>query len=209
MPLKNVRIFTNVKIGQGSTIDEYVVIGRPPRGRKPGELQTVIGDNAIIRSHSVIYAGTKIGNCLETGHGVLIRENNVIGNNVRIGTHSIIENDNTIGDKVRIHSAVFVPQRTIIEDEVWIGPNVILLNDPHPPCAKCMRGPTLKKGAKIGAHATIMPFVVIGEKSLVGAGALVTRDVSPRAVVTGSPAKIIKTIDDLECPFGIVEKPYG
>ena len=72
----------NVSIGKNPTIGEYVDIGLYPEG-----LKTVIGDAATIRSHTVIYAGNKIGNDFQTGHGILIRENNVIGNNVSIGSH--------------------------------------------------------------------------------------------------------------------------
>lgn len=208
MLAKNIRIYKNVKIGKNADIDEYVIIGKPPRGKKLGELPTIIGNNAVIRSYSIIYAGVKIGDNLETGHWVMVRENCIIGDDVRIGTQSIIENNNRIGNNVKIHSRVFIPQYSIIEDDVWIGPNAVLTNDPHPPCAQCMRGPTLKRGAKIGANATLLPFVVIGERALVGASAVVVDDVPPESVVAGFPAKVIKKIGDLKCRFGIVEKPY-
>jgi len=198
----------NVRVGKNALIGEFVILGSPPRGCKQGERQTIIGDNAVIRSHTVIYSNVRIGNGLETGHGVVIRENCVIGDNVRIGTHSIIENDNILGNNVRIHSNVFIPQLTTIEDDAWIGPNVVFTNDPHPPCAKCMKGPTIKKGARIGAHATLLPSVVVGEYSLVGAGALVIGNVPPKSVVAGFPAKVIKKITDLKCRTGQVEKPY-
>jgi len=208
MSVKNIKIHKNVLIGKNADIGEYVIIGEAPRGKNAGGLWTIIGNNAVIRSHSVIYSGVRIGDNLETGHGVMIRENCTIGDNVSIGTRSIIENNNTIGNNVRIHSAVFVPQYTTVEDDVWIGPNVVLTNDPHPPCAKCVRGPTLKRGAKIGAHATILPFVVVGEEALVGAGALVVDDVPPASVVAGFPAKVIKKIQNLKCRSGIVKRPY-
>jgi acetyltransferase-like isoleucine patch superfamily enzyme len=151
-----------------------------------------------IRSHSIIYAGTEIGSGLETGHGIMIREGNKIGNDCSIGTNSVLENDNSIGNNVRIHSNVFIPQYTVIENNAWIGPNVVLTNDPHPPCAKCMKGPIIKRYARIGAHSTILPKLTIGENSLVGAGSLVTKDVPPNSVVIGHPAKFIKKITEIE-----------
>ncbi len=208
MLAKTAKIYKNVKIGRKAEIDEYVIIGKPPRGKKIGELPTRIGDNAVIRSHSIIYAGVRIGDNLETGHSVMIRENCTIGHDVRVGTQSIIENNNRIGNHVRIHSRAFIPQNCTIEDEVWIGPNAVLTNDPHPPCAKCMRGPELKRGSKIGANSTLLPFVVIGERALVGAGAVVVEDVPPESVVAGVPARVLKKIGDLKCQFEIVEKPY-
>lgn len=202
------KIYPNVQLGKDVVIDDYVIIGVPPRGKKPGELVTIIGDNSHMRSHSIIYAGTEIGSGLETGHGIMIREGNKIGNDCSIGTNSVLENDNNIGNNVRIHSNVFIPQYTVIEDNAWIGPNVVLTNDPHPPCAKCMKGPTVKKYARIGAHSTILPKLTIGENSLVGAGSLVIRDVPPNSVVVGHPAKVIKKITEIECKEGIIEKPY-
>ena len=208
MNAKNYIIHPRVNLGISVKIGEFVIIGHPPRGKEPGDLETTIGDFSTIRSHSVIYSGTVIGKNLETGHGVMIREDNIIGENVSIGTNSVIENGNEIGNNVRIHSNVFIPQYTVVKDNVIIAPNVVLTNDPHPPCGKCMKGPTIEKGVKIGANVTVLPFLRLGENSLIGAGSVVVKDVPPNSVAAGSPAKVIKSIDDLECPFGIVSKPY-
>jgi acetyltransferase-like isoleucine patch superfamily enzyme len=112
---------------------------------------------------------------------------------------------------VRIHSGAFIPEYTILEDDCWIGPRVVFTNAPHPRCVnlpRCLRGVTVRRGAKIGANVTLLPGVVIGEYALVGAGAVVTKDVAPRAVVTGSPARQAGTIDDLVCPADGITRPY-
>ncbi len=207
----NYKIFPNVKLGHNAIIQDYVIIGVPPKGFEPGEIETVIGDAAVIRSHTVIYAGNVIGAHFQTGHNVMIREHNVIGDKVSIGTHSIIEHHVKIGNKVRIHSQAFVPEFSILEDGCWIGPNVVLTNAYHPLCPKakdCLKGATVKIGAKIGANSTLLPDIVIGEYSLVGAGAIVTRDVPAYKVVAGCPAKVIKDVRELKCPYNLIEKPY-
>lgn len=205
----NFKIYPHVKIGTNAQIGDFVIIGVPPKGQ--GILETTIGDSAIIRSHTVIYAGNKIGNNFQTGHGVNIREENEIGNGVSIGTHSIIEHHVTIKDGVRIHSNVFIPEFSCLEENSWVGPCAIFINALHPLCPKakqCRKGPTIRRGAKIGAGAVIFPSITIGEMALVGAGAVVTKDVPPRKVVVGNPAKVIRDIKDLECPYGLVERPY-
>lgn len=197
------KIFPNVTIGKNAVIEEYVIIGTPPRGRKPGELQTVIGDNAIIRSHTVIYAGNRIGNDFQTGHHVLVREENEIGNHVSIGTASVVEHHVKMGNNVRIHTQAFVPEMSILEDGAWIGPNAVITNAAYPlsPNVKNeLKGAIVKKDAKIGANATLLPGITIGENALVGAGAVVTKDVPPNKVVAGNPARIINDIAEL--PYG-------
>jgi len=197
---KTLKIYENVKIGKNCQIGEYVIISVPPRGKKPGDLETKIGDSAIIRSHTVIYAGNKIGNNFQTGHGVMLRELNEIGNNVSIGTSSVVEHHVIINDRVRIHTQAFIPEFSILEEACWIGPNVVVTNAKYPlsPDAKKeLKSAIIKKNAKIGANSTLLPGITIGENSLVGAGSVVTKDVPSNKVVVGNPAKILEDISEL------------
>ena len=206
------RIYPNVRLGENVEIGDFAIVGVPPRGRTEGELPTVIGDGAVIRSHSVIYAGNVIGSHFQTGHHVMIREENQIGDDVSVGTSSVVEHHVRIADGARIHTQAFVPEYSVLEAGAWIGPNVALTNALHPLCPKakeCLKGPTIKRGAKIGANSTILPYVVVGEDALVGAGSVVVKDVPPRTVVAGNPARVVKDIDALTCPLELIDKPYG
>jgi UDP-3-O-[3-hydroxymyristoyl] glucosamine N-acyltransferase len=126
------KLYPNVQLGLNVQIEDFVIIGKPPAGKKDGELITIIGDNAVIRSHTVIYAGNKIGDDFQTGHHVTIRENNEIGSNVSIGTGSCIEHHVGIANHVRIHSQAFIPEYSILKESCWIGPNVVLTNALYP-----------------------------------------------------------------------------
>lgn len=205
------RIYPNVTIAEGAEIGDFCIIGLPPKGRAPGELATHIGANAVIRSHTVIYAGNSIGDNFNSGHGALVREDNRIGSDVSIGSHTVIEHHLEIQDGVRIHSQAFVPEYTVLEKGCWIGPNVVFTNALHPLCKKvkdCLKGATVKSGAKIGANTTILPDVTIGEMALVGAGSVVVKDVPDKAVVAGAPARLIKNVAELTCPYDLCERPY-
>jgi acetyltransferase-like isoleucine patch superfamily enzyme len=194
------KIYDGVELGLNSIVEDYCLLGVPPLGKKEGDLKTVIGIEAVIRSHTVMYAGNIIGNNFQTGNKVNIRELNKIGDNVSVGTLSVIEHHVSIGDNVRIHSQVFIPEYSVIENGAWIGPNVVLTNAKYPvsPGVKeSLKGPFIKKGAKIGANATILPGIVIGENALVGAGSVVVKDVPDGTVVAGNPARIIKDISEL------------
>ncbi len=204
------RIYPNVTFGADCTLGDFVVIGEPPRGGAAGELPTFFGDHCIIRSHSVIYAGNRIGHHFQGGHGLFLREENEIGDNVSIGTQTVIEHHVRIGNNVRIHSHAFLPEYTILEDDCWVGPNVVLTNAPYPnsPRAKqFLRGPIIRRGARVGANVTLLPGVEIGEYALVGAGAVVTKSVPPHAVAAGHPARMMKTVEDLLYPDGT--RAYG
>lgn len=194
-------IHANTHIGVGATLEPYVLLGVPPRGLAEGELPLVIGPGALIRSHTVIYAGNVIGQGFQTGHGVLIRESNEIGDEVSIGSHSIIEHHVVLGDGVRVHSNVFIPEFSIVEAGAWIGPNVVFTNATYPQgrgTKESLKGPTIRTGAKIGANATLLPGVVVGRDALVGAGAVVVHDVPDGAVVVGNPARVVRSITDLD-----------
>lgn len=203
-------IYPNVILGKNVKIDPFCLIGKPPRNKKSYHLKTIIGNNAIIRSGTVIYAGTKIGHDFHAGHGVLIREDNVIGDNVSVGTNSVLEPKNKIGNNVRIHSGCFMESATI-EDNVFIGPNAVFTDDPHPPCPRykdCKGGVIVKESAKIGANSTLLPGIIIGNNALVGAGTVVAKNVRKNTVVAGSPAKRIKSVKDLKCFKNFFQKPY-
>ncbi|HXK39529.1 MAG TPA: transferase, partial [Candidatus Paceibacterota bacterium] len=109
------KIYQNVQLGVDSLIEDFCIVGTPPRGAADGELTTRIGDGALIRSHTVVYAGNAIGRNFQTGNKVNIRELNRIGNNVSVGTLSVIEHHVEIGDGVRIHTQAFIPEYSVLE----------------------------------------------------------------------------------------------
>lgn len=194
------KLYNGAMLGDGSIVEDWCVIGIAARGQGENELKTVIGPDAHIRSHTVIYAGNRIGSDFQTGNKVNIRELNVIGDSVSIGTLSVIEHHVHIGNNVRIHSQVFIPEYSVLEDNAWIGPNVVLTNAKYPlsPGVKeNLNGPIIKRGAKLGANSTILPGVIVGEGALVGAGAVVVKDVPAGCVVAGNPARVIKKVKEL------------
>lgn len=128
----------------------------------------------------------------------VIFENAKIGENCNICAHTLIENDVVIGNNVTIKSGVFLWDGTRVEEDVFIGPNATFTNDLMPRSKiypDVFNGITLKKGASIGANATILPGITIGCKAMVGAGAVVTKDVPDYAVVVGNPATITRYIE--------------
>lgn len=197
---KNAIIYQGVKLGKDCVVEDFSIIGSLPKGYNMGEIETVIGDNAVIRSHSVIYAGNKIGNNFQTGNKANIREFNEIGDDVSIGTLSVIEHHVKIRDGARIHSQAFIPEYTILEEGCWIGPNAVITNSRYPnsPTSKQdLEGVRIKRHAIIGANSTILPGTTIGEHAIIGAGCVVTRDVPPYAIVAGNPGKVVNYTDRL------------
>jgi len=206
-----VRIFQNVELGEGAHIDETASIGVPPGGAVDGELTTVIGPGAVIRSHTVVYAGTTIGAGFSTGHGALVREGNVLGDDVSVGTNAALEYGNRVGDRVRIHTGCFL-ENCVVEDDVFLGPHVVFTDDPHPACPRyrdCVGGATVRRRVSIGANVTVLPGVEIGEGALVGAGSVVAVNVPAGVVIAGNPARVVKKVDELVCWPGFFERPYA
>ncbi|UCF79844.1 MAG: N-acetyltransferase [Candidatus Eiseniibacteriota bacterium] len=203
-------LFENVTLGRDCVLEPPVIVGKPPRGRRDGELPTILGDNCLIRAFTTVYAGTRIGHRFQTGHGALIREDNVIGNDCSVGTNAVLEFGNRIGDSVRVHSGAFLEMVTL-EDHVFVAPNVVFTDDLHPMCPKfkeCVKGAIVRAHARIGANSTILPGVVVGRNSLVAAGSVVVRDVEDGTVVGGAPARFLCRIEELKCREGLFERPY-
>jgi acetyltransferase-like isoleucine patch superfamily enzyme len=199
---------SHVRIGQGTLIDDDVRVGSE---HTKGALRPIeIGRDVRIRGGSRIDDGARIVDRFETGHNVSIGEDAVIGDDCHIENNTIIEVGCTLGDRVRVQANCFVAAFTTIEDDVTIGPGVGLANDPHPgsPDHACMRGPTIERGAQIGMNATILPFVTIGQRSVVGAGSVVTRAVPPELVVAGNPARVLKSISQVTCPLDLQPGEY-
>ena len=188
-------VHPGVRLGSNVVIEDFCIIGAPFSGFA-GE-ETVIGDNAVIRSHTVIYAGNVIGNNFQTGNKANIREFNLIGNDVSIGTLSVVEHHVQIEDGVRIHTHAFVPEYCVLKRGAWIGPRVTLTNakfPKHPDAKANLIGVTVGENAKIGASTTVLPGVTIGAGALVGAGSLVAQDVPAGMVAKGAPAKAFRPV---------------
>lgn len=204
---KNVRIgdntviYDNVEIGDNSIICNDCVLGEPLNNyyiddnyRNP---TLKIGDNALIRSHSIIYAGSKFGNNFSCGHRVTIREFTTVGNYFSLGTLCDIQGYVTFGDYCRLHSNVHIGQQSTIGNFVFIYPYVVFTNDPHPPSNIC-EGATIGDYTQIAVHSVILPMVKIGKNCLVGANATVNKNFEDNLVIVGSPAKAICSINEIK-----------
>lgn len=185
-------IRSDVTLGDNSFIGANCIIGEYWMDfcidRKKHSHPLKIGNKALIRSGSIIYAGSEIGDNFQTGHQVTIRERAKIGNRVSIGTLSDIQGNCHIGNYVRLHSNVHIGQLSVIDDFVWIFPYVVLTNDPTPPSDHFV-GVHVHPFAIVATGAIIMPGIEIGQDALVAASAMVNKPVEPYAVAGGNPAK--------------------
>ena len=197
----NTIIRSDVTLGADSTVGANCIIGEYQmdfyRDRSHHAHPLNIGQNALIRSGSIIYSGSDIGDNFQTGHQVTIREKARIGNNVSVGTLSDIQGNCDIGNYVRMHSNVHIGQLSKIDDCVWIFPYVVLTNDPTPP-SENMLGVHIHSFAIVATSTVVLPGIEIMSDSLVGAGSVVNRDVERYAVVVGNPAKQRADIRDMK-----------
>ncbi len=182
-------IHPGARIGGGTVIGSHCSIGEPTELAQDRPL--ILGSGCIVRSHSVLYAGSTFQDGLETGHHVTLREGIVAGPNLRVGTLADLQGDTTFGRYVRLHSAVQVHKGSTIGDFVWIFPSAVLTNDPHPPSDVAFAGVVVEEYAVIAAMACVVSGVRVGARSLVAASSMVTRDVPPDSVVRGAPARLV------------------
>jgi acetyltransferase-like isoleucine patch superfamily enzyme len=201
-------VYPGVELGEDVVIGAYAVVGKQPvLGRRSTASREelpplVVGDGCAILAGAVVFAGTRLGPGVIVGDQACIRERCELGEDVVIGRSSHIENDTTIGPRTRVQANAYVTAYTTVEEDVFIAPCVVTTNDNYmgrtEARIEAMRGPTIRRGARIGGGAVLLPGVEIGEEALIGAGAVVLHDVPPRAVVVGNPARKIRDVPDEE-----------
>ncbi|RLF17380.1 MAG: N-acetyltransferase [Thermoprotei archaeon] len=200
-------------IGEECLIEDWVIIGHPKR---KGLLQAStkafnslnkaldeesrgakVGRGVIVRSGSVIYENVELGDYVETGHYVLIRENTQIGREVKVGSGTIIDGEVKVGDRTNIQSCAYLPPKTLVGKEVFIGPRAVITNDRYPFSGKLVET-VVEDGVVIGANAVLVAGIRVGKRAVVAAGAVVTKSVEEGVVVAGCPAKRIMTVEEYE-----------
>lgn len=198
----NTTIYDNVIIGDNVTICNDCIVGEPlndyyqnPAYKNP---QTIIGRDSLIRSHSIIYAGSSFGHGLTTGHRVTVRENTQAGNNCMFGSYCDIQGDCQIGNYNRFHSYVNIGQKSILGDFVFIYPFVVLTNDPTPP-SNNLTGVRVGDFSQISTAAILLPGCVIGKNCLVAANSTVSGTFDDDTFINGSPARIFGKLSKM--PF--------
>jgi len=203
----NAVIHEGTRIGNGTFIDDGSILGRMPRSgalsrsKASKELPPLeIGNNCVISAHVILYKGTKIGDEVMIGDFVSIREHNIIGDKTIIGRLISMEPRTVIGQRVRTAAVTHLTSDMIIEDDAFIGSHISTTNDNQMGrgIARVYKGPHIKRGARVGSNATLLPGVVIGEEAVVAAGAVVTRDVPDRKIVMGVPAKVVRDVPENE-----------
>lgn len=188
----NTTIYDNVVIGDDSTICNDCVIGEPLTEAYTDENYinpiTEIGKNALIRSHSILYAGSSFGINFETGHRVVIRERSHLGDYCRIGTMSDLQGDLKVGNHCQLHSNVHLCKYSDLGDFVFIYPFSVLTNDRYPPSMQ-VKGPSIGDYSQLGVHSIVVGNVTVGSNCLVGADSTVSSNFEDYSFIIGSPAK--------------------
>jgi acetyltransferase-like isoleucine patch superfamily enzyme len=197
-------VYAGTVLGEGVKVLEYAVVGKQPvlsprSTAKQEELGPAeLGAGTVVSTGAVVFAGTRLGAGVIVGDQACVRERCEIGDDVVVGRGSLIENDTTVGARATIQAGAYITAYSILEDEVFIAPCVVTTNDDFMGRTErrreLMKGPTIRRGARVGGGAVLCPGVEIGEEAFVGAGAVVTKDVPPRVVVVGNPARVLRDV---------------
>jgi acetyltransferase-like isoleucine patch superfamily enzyme len=202
----HVVVHDGVVIGDGVTIEDGVVLGKGPRlapgsaaAAAGGAQPLTIGEGATICCGAIVFNGAWIGPHAIVGDQAYVRERAVVGERTVIGRGSAVDNDVTIGNRVRVQTSVYLTAFSVVEDDVFVGPCAMTTNDDamgRVAKGAPLRGATLRRACRIGGGAVLVPGVEVGAEAFVAAGAVVTRDVAPRSVVMGVPAKVVREVPD-------------
>src|SRR5690242_15281764 len=201
-------VYPGTVLGEGVRVLEHAVVGKQPTlgpkstAKRDPLPPTTVGDGTVISTGAVVFAGSTIGAGCIVGDQACVRERVTLGDDVIVGRGSLVENDTTVGRGTRIQADAYVTAYSTVEEEVFIAPCVVTTNDNFMGRTEkrkaLMKGPTIRRGARVGGCAILCPGVEIGEEAFVGAGAVVVKDVPPRKLVVGNPARVLRDVPEEE-----------
>jgi len=197
-------VYPGTVLGEGVKVLEGAVVGKQPSlsprstAKREPLAPTQVGDGTIVSTGAIVFAGSTIGARVILGDQSCVRERVTIGDDVVLGRGSLIENDTTVGNLTKIQAGAYITAYSTLEEHVFIAPCVVTTNDNFMGRTErrhgLIKGPTIRRGARIGGGAILCPAVEIGEEAFVGAGAVVTKDVPPRTLVVGNPARVLREV---------------
>ena len=197
-------VYPGTVLGEGVKVLEGAVVGKQPSlsprstAKRDPLPPAEIGDGTIVSTGAIVFAGTRIGARVIVGDQACVRERVDVGDDVVVGRGVLVENDTTIGALTKIQADAYITAYSTLEDNVFIAPRVITTNDNFMGRTErrheLIKGPTVRRGARVGGGAILCPGIVVGEEAFVGAGAVVTRDVAPRMLVVGNPARVLRSV---------------
>jgi acetyltransferase-like isoleucine patch superfamily enzyme len=201
-------VYPGTVIGEGCKILDYAVVGKQPTlsPRSTAKQEPLppleLGPGTIVSTGAVVFAGTRVGARVILGDQSCVRERCEIGDDVVLGRGSLIENDTTVGALTKIQAHAYITAYSTLEENVFIAPCVATTNDNYMGRTErrheLIKGPTIRRGARVGGAAVLLPGIEVGEEAFVGAGAVVLRDVDPGTVVVGNPARPIRQVPEDE-----------
>ncbi|HET8893739.1 MAG TPA: acyltransferase [Gaiellaceae bacterium] len=201
-------VYPGTVLGEGVKVLENAIVGKQPSlsprstAKREPLPPTEIGNGTIVSTGAIVFAGSHIGARVILGDQSCVRERVRIGDDVVIGRGSLVENDTTIGELTKIQAEAYITAYSTLEDNVFIAPCVVTTNDNFMGRTErrheLIKGPTIRRGARVGGGAILCPGIEVGEEAFVGAGAVVTKDVPARMLVIGSPARVLRAVNDDE-----------
>jgi acetyltransferase-like isoleucine patch superfamily enzyme len=191
-----------VKVLEGAVVGKQPSLSPRSTTKREPLPPTQIGDGTIVSTGAIVFAGSRIGARVILGDQSCVRERVEIGDDVVVGRGVLVENDTTIGALTKIQADAYITAYSTLEDSVFVAPCVVTTNDNFMGRTErrheLIKGPTIRRGARIGGGAVLCPGVVVGEEAFVGAGAVVTKDVEPRMLVVGNPARVLRSVSEDE-----------
>jgi acetyltransferase-like isoleucine patch superfamily enzyme len=197
-------VYPGTVVGEGCKILDYAGVGKQPTlsprstAKREDLPPLVLGPGSVVSTGAIVFAGTTVGERVIVGDQACVRERCTIGDDVVIGRGSLVENDTSVGALTKIQAHAYITAYSLLEDNVFIAPCVITTNDNYMGRTEqrheLIKGPTIRRGARVGGGSVLLPGIEIGEEAFIGAGAVVLRDVPPKAVMVGSPARQIRDV---------------